>query len=55
MDRTISTKNREYSITDDIIMEKIIIPKIDVEVPKIEVEVPIIKVDIPKIEKIEEE
>ncbi len=53
MDRTISTKNREYSITDDIIMEKIKIPEFEIEIPEVEIEIPEIDIDSFEIEDID--
>lgn len=53
MDRTISTKNREYSITDDIIMEKIIIPEFEIEIPEVDIEIPEIDIDSFEVENIE--
>lgn len=50
MDRTISTKNREYSITDDIIMEKIKIPAVKIKIPEFEIEIPEVEIEIPEID-----
>lgn len=50
MDRTISTKNREYSITDDIIMEKIKIPAVKIKIPEFEIEIPEVDIEIPEID-----
>ena len=50
MDRTISTKNRKYSIADDIIMEKIKIPAVKIKIPEFEIEIPEVEVELPKID-----
>lgn len=50
MDRTISTKNREYSITDDIIMEKIKVPAVKIKIPEFEIEIPEVDIEIPEID-----